>query len=288
MTRCSGCPRACNVDRSISPGFCGVTDDFRLARAGLHHWEEPCISGTSGSGAVFFSGCNMRCIFCQNKEISRGGTGKTVSSRRLMEIFYELKDAGAHNLNLVTPTHYTRQLVPLLKKAPLPIVWNSSAYESVSSLQLLEGSVDIFLPDLKFSMTEPAQKYASAPDYFETAANAITEMFRQTGPYQIKDGLLQRGVLIRHLILPENIKNTFGVIDWVSSAFRPGDVLFSLMSQYTPYFSMSFAELNRKITKKEYITARNYMLKRGLTQGFVQELSSAREEYTPAFDLSGV
>lgn len=288
MTLCNLCPRACNADRTAAPGFCGVKDGFKLARAGLHHWEEPCISGTSGSGAIFFSGCNMRCIFCQNKEISSDGTGKTVSSRRLREIFYELKNAGAHNLNLITPTHYTQQLAPLLKDAPLPVVWNSSGYESVSSLKLLEGSVDVYLPDLKFSMNEPAQKYAHAPNYFEAAAKAIIEMFRQTGPYQIKDGLLQRGVLIRHLILPGNMENTLGVIDWISSVFRPGDVLFSLMSQYTPYFSMPFAELNRKITKKEYITARNYMLKKGLTQGFVQELSSAKEEYTPAFDLSGL
>lgn len=288
MTLCNQCPRTCNANRTAIPGFCGVKAEFRLARAGLHYWEEPCICGTSGSGAIFFSGCNMRCIFCQNKEISQGGTGKTVSSRRLREIFYKLKNAGAQNLNLITPTHYTQQLVPLLRDAPLPVVWNSSGYESVSSLKLLEGNVDVYLPDLKFSMIEPAQKYAGAPDYFETAAKAITEMFRQTGPYQIKDGLLQRGVLIRHLILPGNLENTLGVIDWIRSIFRPGDVLFSLMSQYTPYASMPFAELNRRITKKEYIIARNYMLKKGLTEGFVQELSSAKEEYTPAFDLSGL
>lgn len=288
MELCTMCPRACGVNRDINVGFCGEKNEFRIARAGLHAWEEPCISGTRGCGAVFFTGCNMRCVFCQNSEISQKGMGKIVSAERLTQIFYELKAAGAHNINLVTPTHYICRLAPLLEDVPLPVVWNSSGYESVSSLRLLEGKVSVFLPDLKFSQKAVAQKYAGAPDYFETAQKAIVEMFRQTGPYQKKNGLLVRGVLIRHLILPENMENTFGVIDWVSRTFRPGEVLFSLMSQYTPYTELPFEELNRRITKKEYITARNYMLKKGITEGFVQELSSAKEEYTPAFDFSGV
>lgn len=288
MELCTMCPRACGVNRDTSVGFCGEKNEFRIARAGLHAWEEPCISGTRGCGAVFFTGCNMRCVFCQNSEISQKGMGKIVSAERLTQIFYELKAAGAHNINLVTPTHYICRLAPLLEDAPLPVVWNSSGYESVSSLRLLEGKVSVFLPDLKFSQKAVAQKYAGAPDYFEMAQKAIVEMFRQTGPYQKKNGLLVRGVLIRHLILPENMENTFGVIDWVSRTFRPGEVLFSLMSQYTPYTELPFEELNRRITKKEYITSRNYMLKKGITEGFVQELSSAKEEYTPAFDFSGV
>ena len=288
MTPCTLCPRRCKADRSVTTGFCGADDTLKLARAGLHHWEEPCISGTNGSGAIFFTGCNMRCVFCQNSQISKGGVGKRISPERLTEIFYELKAAGAQNLNFVTPTHYTQQLIPLLKKAPLPVVWNSSAYETRTALRMLSGLVDVYLPDFKFSSKEAAEKYAHAPDYPEKAQKAIWEMFRQTGPYLIKDGLLRRGVLIRHLILPNNIENTLGVIDWISRTFHKGDVLFSLMSQYTPYTLLPFNELNRRISKKEYIIARNYMLKKGVREGFLQELSSAKEEYTPAFDLSGV
>ena len=251
-------------------------------------WEEPCISGEKGSGAVFFSGCNLGCVFCQNRSISIGRQGRYVSKNRLREIFFELIEKGAENINLVTPTHYTAELAPLLYDIPVPVVWNSSAYENVDSLRQLENKVDIFLPDFKFAFSETAKKYASAPDYPEKAKAAIIEMFRQRGKYVIKNGKMQSGVIIRHLILPENLENTYAVIDWVADNFKKGDVLFSLMSQYTPYVQAPFPELNRRITKKEYILARNYMLKGGIDEGFVQELSSAKEEYTPAFDLTGV
>lgn len=230
----------------------------------------------------------MGCVFCQNEDISRKMKGEYVSEERLMEIFYELKAQGAHNINLVTPTHYTEKLAKILDKCPLPVVWNSSAYESVESLKFLKGKVEVFLPDFKYADNTVALKYSKAKNYAETAKAAIKEMYAQVGRYEIVDGLIKKGVIIRHLILPENLENTYKVIDWVASTFKKGEVLFSLMSQYTPYREHPFPELNRRITRKEYILARNYMLKKGLTDGFVQELSSAREEYTPDFDLTGV
>ena len=288
MEKCFECPRACGADRTLKMGRCGVKKEFMLARADLHMWEEPCISGEKGSGTVFFSGCNLGCVFCQNGNISNGRQGKYVSENRLRKIFSELINKGAENINLVTPTHYTAELAPILGDISVPVVWNSSAYENIASLRLLENRVDIYLSDFKFAFSETAKKYASAPDYPEKAKAAIVEMFRQRGKYVIKNGKMQSGVIIRHLILPENLQNTYSVIDWVADNFKKGDVLFSLMSQYTPYVQVPFPELNRRITKKEYILARNYMLKRGINEGFVQELSSAKEEYTPAFDLTGV
>ena len=281
---CTQCPRACGA----RPGYCGAPERFHIARAALHHWEEPVISGSRGSGTVFFSGCNLGCVFCQNHEISLGRKGKEVSSQRLAEIFQELADAGAHNLNLVTASHYTEQLLPLLDAAPLPVVWNSSAYESVETLRTLAGKVAVFLPDFKFALPDVAGAYANAPDYPETAKAAILEMFRQAGPAKVENGLLTRGVLLRHLILPGNVENSLAVIDWVAETFAPGDVLFSLMSQYTPYRTLPHPELNRRLTKAEFIKVRNYMLKRGVTHGFWQSLSSAKEEYTPDFDFTGV
>lgn len=286
--KCNICPRKCNIERNTAVGFCGVSESFKIARASLHFWEEPCVSYKNGSGTIFFSGCNMGCVFCQNEDISHKIKGEYVSRERLIEIFYELKEKGAHNINLVTPSHYTKQLAEILDKSPLPVVWNSSAYESVESLKLLKGKVDVFLPDFKYALDSVALKYSKAKDYSETAKAAIQEMYAQVGRYEIIDGVIKKGVIIRHLILPENLENTYKVIDWISSTFKKGEVLFSLMSQYTPYRQLPFNELNRRITKKEYILARNYMLKKGLTDGFVQELSSAKEEYTPAFDLTGV
>lgn len=285
---CEMCPRKCKVDRNDSVGYCGMKNDFKIARAALHFWEEPCISGKNGSGTIFFSGCNMGCVFCQNKDISIRKQGKTVTAQRLCKIMDELKAQGAHNINLVTPSHYTAQLIPVIEKAPLPVVWNSSAYECRETLKTLQGKVSIYLPDFKFSSSETAKKYANAPDYPEIAKKAIKEMVRQKSSVIIENGIIKSGVIIRHLILPDNLENTYGVIDWVADTFEKGQVLFSLMSQFTPYEKSEFDELNRRITKKEYISARNYMIKKGITDGFVQELSSAKEEYTPAFDLTGV
>ena len=284
---CNQCPRHCLADRTHDNGICGAPAEFVLARAGLHPWEEPCISGTRGSGTVFFCGCNMRCAFCQNHEISQDGKGLAVSAARLEEIFSELAAQGAHNLNLVTPTHYTEALLPLLERAPLPVVWNSSAYESVQTLRKLEGKVDIYLPDLKFADAGLAESVAHAPDYPSVARAAILEMVRQVGAYQMEDGLLRRGVLIRHLVLPGQVDNSLAVIDWVADTFPHGQVLFSLMSQYTPYRPLGGA-WDRRLEKREWIKVRNYMKRRGITQGYVQDLSSAKAEYTPAFDFTGL
>ncbi len=285
---CLACLRACKIERRNKTGFCGVNENLKIARASLHQWEEPCISYKNGSGTIFFTGCNLGCAFCQNRDISFKKIGKEITDERLIEIFYELKEKGAHNINLVTPSHFINQLAPLLENAPLPVVWNSSAYETEESLKLLKNKVDIFLPDFKFSKSEVAKKYSNAPDYPETAKKAILEMFNQVGPYKINDGLMEKGVIIRHLVLPDNLENTYGVIDWVASTFKKGEILFSLMSQYTPYVTTPYPELNRTLTKKEYILARNYMIKKGVTDGFVQELSSAKKSFTPDFDFTGV
>lgn len=230
----------------------------------------------------------MGCAFCQNHDISQKGKGKPVTPARLKEIFTELKEQGAHNINLVTPTHYTKQLLPLLDAIDLPVVWNSSAYESVETLQKLAGKVDIFLPDYKFADPILAAQLANAPHYPEIAKAAILEMFRQVGPYRMENGLLRSGLLIRHLVLPGKEANTRAVIDWVADTFSPGQVLFSLMSQYTPYRQLDDPDLNRRLDKREWIRARNYMKKKGITEGYVQDLSSAKEEYTPPFDFTGL
>jgi len=255
----------------------------------LHQWEEPCLVGERGAGTVFFSGCNLRCVYCQNKPISQGGVGKRVSVSRLQEIFRELIDQGAACLDLVTPTHFTPAVLEALgeNRWPVPVVWNCGGYEKPETLRLLEGKVQIYLPDLKYALPEPAGKYSAAPDYFNYAAPAILEMFRQTGPYRMENGMLKSGVLIRHLILPGELENTRRVIDWLAESFRPGDVLFSLMSQYTPQPG-AFGMLKRHVTKAEYRAAAEYMENCGITDGYTQERTSAREEYTPDFDLSGI
>ncbi len=286
--KCNLCPRACNIDRQIQTGFCKTRENLKIARASLHHWEEPCISFKNGSGTIFFTGCNLGCVFCQNNEISHKNTGIEITEEKLIEIFYDLKKQGAHNINLVTPSHFTEKLARILDKSPLPVVWNSSAYETIESLKLLENKVNIFLPDFKFMDKNIAQKYSSAPDYPEIAKKAILEMFRQVGPYKINNGLMEKGVIIRHLVLPDNLENTYSVIDWVADNFKKGEVLFSLMSQYTPYVDSPYPELNRTLTNKEYVLAKNYMIKKGLTDGFIQSLSSAKTSFTPSFDLTGV
>lgn len=288
---CTLCPRTCKAERAPDRpgGVCGQPAAPVVARAMLHQWEEPCLVGEHGAGAVFFSGCNLRCIYCQNKPISQGGVGKPVSVPRLREIFRELIALGAACLDLVTPTHFAPAILEALGEEPwpVPVVWNCGGYESVSTLQHLEGKVQAYLPDLKYALPGPAGKYSAAPDYFDRAAPAILEMFRQTGPYRMEDGRLKSGVLIRHLLLPGEPENTRRCIDWVSETFRPGDVLFSLMSQYTPQPGAS-GNLRRRVTKAEYRAAAEYMANCGVTDGYTQERTSAREEYTPDFDLSGI
>ena len=285
---CTLCPRRCGVERSERPGFCGMPEGLRIARAALHFWEEPVISGTQGSGTVFFSGCNLRCVYCQNHDISSGGFGKEISAARLREIFEDLIAQGAHNINLVTPTHFVPWILPALEpKLPVPVVCNCGGYESIETLRLLENRVDIWLPDLKYADAELAGRLSGAKDYFEVTTAAIEEMYRQVGDYVIENGLLRHGVVIRHLVLPGQLENTKQCIDWVARTFRPGQVLFSLMAQYTPQPGAE-GVMARHVTSGEYRAAVEYMENCGITDGFTQLRTSAKEEYTPPFDLTGV
>lgn len=288
MTECSLCPRKCRVDRARAVGFCKESDLIRISRAALHFWEEPVISGTKGSGAVFFCGCNLGCAFCQNREISTAeNNGIAVSKDRLYEIFCELTQSGAHNINLVTPTHYTDVLAAVLERPlSVPVVWNSSAYERVESLKLLQNKVQIFLPDLKFCESEVSQKYAGAPDYYKVAQRAIDQMVKMRPRVQIKNGVMQSGVMVRHLVLPGHIENSKRVIDLFAARYK-GAALFSLMFQYTPQKGCA-SPLNRRVSKREYDALLNYLYKKDITKGFVQELSSAKQEYLPLFDGTGV
>lgn len=287
---CTLCPRRCGAERTRTAGggFCGMPETPVVARAMLHHWEEPCISGTRGSGAVFFTGCVLRCVYCQNGEISRRHVGRRITVPRLREIFEELIAQGAHNINLVSPTPYVPAILEALEpQLPVPVVWNTGGYEHVETLRRLEGKVQIWLPDLKYADSRLAKAYSGAEDYFPAAAAAIREMVRQTGDCVIEDGLMKRGVIIRHLLLPGALDNAKRVMDWAAENFRPGQVLFSLMSQYTPQPGAA-GLLARRVTGGEYRAALAYMENVGITDGYCQDSSSAREEYTPAFDLSGV
>ena len=288
---CELCPRNCRAERTDSKagGFCREPAVPVAARAMLHQWEEPCLVGEKGAGTVFFTGCNLRCCFCQNTPISQQGLGRPITAARLREIFHELVDQGAACIDLVTPTHFTPVILEALGEEtwPVPVVWTSGGSEKAETLRRLEGKVQVYLPDLKYAQPGPAKKYSAAEDYFDWAAPSILEMFRQTGPCQMENGLLKRGVLIRHLLLPGELENTKAVIDFVARTFRPGDVLFSLMSQYTPQ-SGAMGNLKRHVTKAEYRAAVEYMENCGVTDGYTQERTSAKEEYTPAFDLRGV
>ena len=289
---CNLCPRRCGALRTETEGlgYCRMPAAPVAARAALHMWEEPPISGTGGSGTIFFSGCSLRCVFCQNEKISRQDFGKPVSVRRLREICEELIAQGAHNINFVNPTHYAHVVRQVLEEPlPVPAVWNSGGYDRVETLRSLEGQVSIYLPDLKYLDSRTAERYSAAPDYPETAQAAIREMVRQTGPCQFDgEGMLVRGTVIRHLILPGQTGQAKAVMDWVSQTFPPGTVLLSLMSQYTPWGDLSrVPELNRRLRRGEMASAVAYMENLGL-EGFCQERTSAREEYTPPFDLTGL
>lgn len=290
---CSLCPRSCGAERTetIGNGHCRMPAVPVLARAALHHWEEPPISGTQGSGTVFFSGCSLDCVFCQNEKISHRDFGKAVTPERLRAVCEDLIAQGAHNLNFVNPTHYAHVLAALLSDwlPPVPVVFNTGGYDREDTLRALEGKIDIYLPDLKYLDGETARRYSAASDYPETARAAIREMVRQTGPCRFDDnGLLLKGTIIRHLILPGQVNQAKAVMDWVAGTFPPGTVLFSLMSQYTPWGNLSACpEIDRRLHPGEMRAAQAYMENLGLT-GFTQERTSAKEEYTPPFDLTGV
>ena len=289
---CSLCPRNCHIDRSTHTGFCGVPETAMVCRAAPHYGEEPCISGSRGSGAVFFAGCNLRCVFCQNHDISRGIAGEAVTVQELRDIFLRLRDAGVHNINLVTPTHDAAVIAQALSGLELgiPVVWNSSGYESVETLRRLEGLVQVYMPDFKYAFSELAAKYSAAPDYPQVALAAIREMFRQTGPFQMDaDGILQRGVLIRHLILPGAPENTLRVIDAVEDHLPAKHILFSLMSQYTPMPGLErFPELLRRVSQAEYDRCASYLDFSDIEFGYYQSPESATEEMIPDFDGTGV
>ena len=291
---CTACPRRCGAERTeYSPGgVCACPSLPMVARAAPHYGEEPCISGSRGSGPGFISGCNLKSVFCQNHEISRGRVGKAGTAERLSDIFLELRDKGVHNINLVTPTHYTDAIVKALEKAKLdiPVAWNSSGYDSVESLKKLEGLVQIYMPDFKYADPAPALRYSAAPDYPEVARSAIFEMFSQVGPFELDDdGMLISGVLIRHLILPGAEDNSRAVIDFVADNFPGDDILFSLMAQYTPMPNTErFPELQKTVTAEGNDALVDYMTKKGIYNGFWQEPCSATDDMIPDFDLTGV
>lgn len=286
MSRCSICPRRCGADRSADKGFCGGgAEDFKVAKVMVHRGEEPVIGGTRGSGAVFFSGCNLRCVYCQNAEISRGGKGEALSFFDLERAVFSLADKGVHNIDFITAAHYAPALAKFLEKNKsrigVPVVYNSGGYESVETLKMLDGLIDIYLPDFKYADNSLAQRYSSAPDYRETAEAAIAEMLRQRGKAVIKDGIMQSGVIIRHLVLPSARRNGIDVMRIVAEKF--GDALVSIMRQYTPSFNSSdFAELGRKITSFEYDSVVKEARLLGL-DGFIQLKGCETAALTPDF-----
>ena len=288
---CDICPRLCHAERTQSrgAGYCAMPAGIVAAKAMLHHWEEPCLSGSRGAGCVFFSGCNLGCVYCQNGRISHDNFGKVITPARLREIFDELIDQGAHCIDLVTPTHFTPWILEALQEPlPVPVVWNCGGYERIETLKSIENKVQVYLPDLKYGENGLQIDLSKSKNYFKIATSAIDEMYRQVGPYRLgEDGLLKSGVIIRHMVLPGQLENTKQVIDYVASRFAPGEVLFSLMSQYTPQPG-AVGTLARRVTRAEYRSAVAYIQDCGITDGFVQEKSSAKEEYTPIFDLSGV
>lgn len=287
---CNACPRGCNVDREVSLGYCKSPEKFKLARASLHYWEEPCISGKNGSGAIFFSGCNLGCVFCQNYEISHGCKGVEVSDDDLVRIMKRLVDEGANNINFVNPTHYSLQLLRVLEKykPPVPIVYNTSGYDSVETLKMLDGAVDIYLPDFKYIRPEKALKYSKAEDYPQVAEEALAEMKQQVGEDVFdENGIMQRGMIIRHLVLPSNTNSSISALDYLAENF--GDTYISVMAQYVPCGDLTeYKEINRPLTQREYDKVVNHIFCLGLQKIFVQELEAASDEFIPDFDFTGV
>ena len=290
MDGCILCPRQCGVDRTERVGYCGSGSLPKVARAAKHHWEEPCISGTEGSGTVFFSGCTLGCVFCQNREISRGGTGREVTVEHLADIFKRLEGQRVHNLNLVTPTHFTPQILQALElsKPTVPVVMNCGGYERVETLRQWEGKVQVYLPDLKYFSPELSAKYSAAPDYFAVASKAIMEMHRQQPQLVWEGDLLKSGLIIRHLVLPGCMKDSLKVLDFLDKNLPKDSFLLSLMSQYTPTENCKqFPEINRRVTTYEYRKVADRAAELGFS-GFAQDRRSAKEEYTPPFNLEGV
>jgi len=291
---CNLCPRNCNTDRSTKTGYCKMTDTLRVSRAALHFWEEPCISGENGSGTVFFSGCNMGCVYCQNQDISHEGFGKEITVERLAEIFVELEKKSAHNINLVTPTHFVPQIVQAVKISrknglSVPVVYNTSGYEKAENIESLKGTVDVFLPDFKYFCGETAKKYSFCADYPQTAKKAIAQMVKQTGPCVFDDdGIIQKGVIVRVLVLPGHTDEAKQIIEYLYTTYKD-DIFISIMSQYTPCTDLQkYPEINRRLTQEEYDDVIDFAVELGLENGFVQEGESASESFIPPFNLEGV
>lgn len=295
LSNCTLCPRNCGVDRLAGQaGYCGVPSGIFAARAALHMWEEPCLVGETGSGTVFFSGCNMKCVFCQNHDIAIGQTGKEISISHLSEIFLKLQKEGATNVNLVTPTHYIPQIRLALLQAKesgltLPVVYNTGGYEKAESLRMLDGLIDIYLPDFKYFSSELSSKYSFSPDYFLRACEALAEMYHQTGPCTFDEqGILRCGILVRHLILPGQVKDSKKVLHYLHDTY--GDnIWISIMNQYTPLTHVTdIPELNRRVSEDEYGRVVDYAIRLGIENAFIQEGETAQESFIPPFDLEGI
>ena len=290
MYICNQCPRKCNIDRDSKTGICGVNSEYKIARAALHYWEEPCISGEKGSGTVFFSGCSLKCVFCQNSVISDGCFGKEISEERLIEIFKELEDSGADNINLVSPTQYALRLADTLSKYKpgIPVVYNTGGYDSVESLKALDGLIDVYLTDIKYVSPSVSKKYSRAENYFEVCSKAVLEMHRQQPEDIFENGLMKKGMIIRHLVLPGNISQGMKMLDWVDENLS-NQTIISLMGQYMPCAKAAdYPTINRKISKREYDTVILHAEKLGFENVYIQELDSSSQEYIPDFDLTGV
>lgn len=292
---CLLCPRKCGINRSTGQtGVCGVSSEIKVARAALHYWEEPCISGKRGSGAVFFSGCSLHCVFCQNREISDGKEGKVISKERLSDIFMELEGKGANNINLVTPGQYIPDIVWAVNDAKsrgmkLPIIYNTSGYENVTELKLLEGIVDVYLPDFKYMDSTLSARYSRAKDYPSVAKQALSEMVRQQPDVVIDDatGLIQKGVIVRQLLLPGHVNDAKAVLKYLYDTYHD-HVYISMMSQFTPIALKDYPEINRTVTRREYERLIDYALEIGITNAFIQEGDVAKDSFIPAFDCEGV
>ena len=295
LDNCRLCARNCDVNREQGKiGFCKGTDKVKVALVSTHNYEEPCISKGNGSGTIFFSNCNLHCIYCQNYDISQEGFGKEITTKRLADIFIEQQEKSVNNINLVTPTMYVYQIIDAIKLAKknglsIPIVYNTNSYENIETIKMLDGLIDVYLPDLKYSSNLLSKKYSNAPNYFETATKAILEMYKQVGSVKLNnDGIITKGVIIRHLILPNHIQNTKNILKWIHENMKD-DVYVSIMAQYFPtYKAKEDLSLNRKITRKEYKIVENYIYELGLKNGYMHDLGEHEEEYVPKFDLSNV
>ena len=289
LTNCTICPRKCGVNRYKEKGYCGATNKIKLAYYSLHKWEEPVISGKKGSGTIFFSNCNLRCLYCQNKQISLDGYGKEISNKRLGEIILELQDKGAHNINLVTPTHYTPQIKKVLTnvkdKLHIPVVYNTSSYENIGSLMMMRGLIDIYLADLKYYDDSLAEKYSNCTNYFETATMAIDEMYRQVGKIEIENNLMKKGLIVRVLILPGHKSDAKEIINYLYKTYKD-DIFISIMNQYTPPSTCKYSNLLQKVSDSDYEEVVNFALTIGVHNAFIQEGDTAKESFIPKFDKS--